>query len=634
MGKKDNVEKKNKNKDVAGIETLEYSKYFDLIKMMPIILIIAMVPFILRMVLNPIDYPVNKLWPSEVDTDVYTYGKTIAIMIISLVMLVIMYLTFKKNTIRKDRISKVIYASAGALTLSLLISTSLSSYKDLAIWGAPERYEGLIIHICYMIIFMYTYLSVRKAEDFKYIKWAMIILSTGMAIIGLSQAMGKSVINMDFVRKMIVPATIYDSLEITDGGKTVYLTLMNSNYVGSYASMTILFFIAFAISKRENVNIRITSIIISLATMFILVKSGSQAGVVGVAVGILVIVTVNIKNIIKSPGIVIIILTMVLITASSVNFMTQGSFTSNIKRTVDDTVSLFTRTPDYLHDPSYGFIIKDIVLLQDNTEIETQFGIINMTFAENSKLEFNDKSGKDIISSYDTETNVYILKEPFNAISFAVSEESNESHVQSALIYEGIYYFIFEWHAGKGIQMIDYKTNIYDWESAPYIGFEGKENVGSARGYIWSRTLPLILEKPLFGYGPDNFIMNFPQYDMLAKIYVYKNVSMITDKPHSMYLLYAINSGLVGLTSVMILWGAYIFSSIKTILKTKSHSKVYYYSMGCLGAVSAYLATGIFNDSVPVIAPVFWVILGTGYALNYILRNEDVEVAKDEKQVI
>jgi F0F1-type ATP synthase assembly protein I len=36
-----------------------------------------------------------------------------------------------------------------------------------------------------------------------------------------------------------------------------------------------------------------------------------------------------------------------------------------------------------------------------------------------------------------------------------------------------------------------------------------------------------------------------------------------------------------------------------------------------MGAVLAYLVTSIFNDSVIYVAPIFWTLLGTGFAVNH-----------------
>ena len=51
-----------------------------------------------------------------------------------------------------------------------------------------------------------------------------------------------------------------------------------------------------------------------------------------------------------------------------------------------------------------------------------------------------------------------------------------------------------------------------------------------------------------------------------------------------------------------------------------------------LGIVG-YLAAGMFNDSVVSVAPVFWILLGVGAALNTINRRADRSVAVDEDYI-
>ena len=49
--------------------------------------------------------------------------------------------------------------------------------------------------------------------------------------------------------------------------------------------------------------------------------------------------------------------------------------------------------------------------------------------------------------------------------------------------------------------------------------------------------------------------------------------------------------------------------------------------------IIGYLAAGLFNDSVVHVAPVFWILLGTGVALNTINRRADRNIAVDEDYV-
>ena len=54
------------------------------------------------------------------------------------------------------------------------------------------------------------------------------------------------------------------------------------------------------------------------------------------------------------------------------------------------------------------------------------------------------------------------------------------------------------------------------------------------------------------------------------------------------------------------------------------------YGIAIMLGVVGYLAAGIFNDSVVSVAPVFWILLGTGVALNTINRRTDKAEANGE----
>lgn len=59
-----------------------------------------------------------------------------------------------------------------------------------------------------------------------------------------------------------------------------------------------------------------------------------------------------------------------------------------------------------------------------------------------------------------------------------------------------------------GFAFVNDRMKKIDYEEAPAIGFKGKEKLGSSRGYIWSRSLPVFMNSLLLGNGPDNFFSN------------------------------------------------------------------------------------------------------------------------------
>ena len=50
------------------------------------------------------------------------------------------------------------------------------------------------------------------------------------------------------------------------------------------------------------------------------------------------------------------------------------------------------------------------------------------------------------------------------------------------------------------------------------IGFENNYDFATRRGYIWSRTFPMLKSTALIGVGADNFVYEFPNNDYVGKV--------------------------------------------------------------------------------------------------------------------
>ncbi len=188
------------------------------------------------------------------------------------------------------------------------------------------------------------------------------------------------------------------------------------------------------------------------------------------------------------------------------------------------------------------------------------------------------------------------------------------------------------------IKMIHYRTSErFDPVNADHIGFEGKEKLGSSRGYIWSRTLPLLKNCLLTGYGADTFTYVFPQNDVLAKYYSYADFGegfyVTVDKPHNMYLQIFYGNGLIALIAFLAICVFYLVDCFRLYALRREYRPEQIMGAAVMLGVVGYLAAGMFNDSVVHVAPVFWILLGVGAALNTINRRADRNVALDEDYV-
>lgn len=162
-----------------------------------------------------------------------------------------------------------------------------------------------------------------------------------------------------------------------------------------------------------------------------------------------------------------------------------------------------------------------------------------------------------------------------------------------------------------------------DVDDIEKVGFERQERFGSGRGYLWSRSIPLIKNTLIIGHGPDTFAMTFPQHDLAGKINGLDTATVIVDKPHNWYLQLAINTGVISLIAVLVMLGWYWIGSIKKWYKDKGDLD-HLIGVAALGSVTGYCITAFFNDSNVSVAPVFWIVLGIGIAFMYKKKADNI----------
>lgn len=163
--------------------------------------------------------------------------------------------------------------------------------------------------------------------------------------------------------------------------------------------------------------------------------------------------------------------------------------------------------------------------------------------------------------------------------------------------------------------------------------FSNYPKLASNRGFIWSRTFPIMFENAhnlLLGTGPDTYVMHYPHYDYVG-LYRCGFAGQIITKPHSLYLQIATQTGIISLIAFIALYVMYLISCIKLYWRSKFETLTSKVSIAILASVSGYMVAGITNDSTVTYAYVFWAMMGVGIAVNQLekkLRQEE----KDEQE--
>ena len=150
------------------------------------------------------------------------------------------------------------------------------------------------------------------------------------------------------------------------------------------------------------------------------------------------------------------------------------------------------------------------------------------------------------------------------------------------------------------------------------------DHVGSSRIFIYRNSLPLMLENPLLGVGPDNFAEIFPQADFQD----FKGSQrQIVDKAHSEYIQLGVTTGLPALFLYLALIAYILFKlkpkSFKNIDLSREKDLKKFIKSSLFFAVTAYVLQAALNISVITVAPIFWTVLG--FAGAYIRKIENFE---------
>lgn len=100
---------------------------------------------------------------------------------------------------------------------------------------------------------------------------------------------------------------------------------------------------------------------------------------------------------------------------------------------------------------------------------------------------------------------------------------------------------------------------------------------------------------------------------------------MMISKPHNMYLQIAVQTGMLSLICFLLPGLLFVLKGMSYFSRTEMNSKAKLFGASLVMAIAGYLVSGIFNDSVVAVAPLYWVFLGMGYGILFYLKRGEVK---------
>lgn len=570
--------------------------------------------------------------------DIFSQVKGLAVAIIAVIMLV-MALVCCLRLFRDIEKRSLVYVGASvAYVIMTLFSALGSKYEDIALFGFYDRAEGFFTLACYFVMFLFTMYAFRRSQDFSYIVLALMICTAVNLVIGLFQYFGNDLLNYDWFRNLVIDGSIKDNISINDAilseKRKMYGALYHYNYMGSFAGMIVPLFTVLALTSKKLVY-RIVTGLFALISVFMLLAGEARSGFVAVAAAAVVGIIVFARVLIRRWKITVSVVAAALVAVIGLNFVTDNAIFARLPSLLEDVVSLVV--PAEQTDMFASLPVREITHNDDGSvSFTTQTDVLTMAFDGESKEYLLTDSKGEPLSLKAAEYGVVVDDDDFKGINFEFVATDDEQGYD-----DGIFMWfndrddtalLFRLFKNNQIHMIDLETGRrVEPVNAEAIGFEGKEKLGSSRGYIWSRTIPLLDECLVTGYGPDTFPLIFPQNDYLAKYYAYGEGFYITvDKPHNLYIQIFMSSGLIALVAFLAICVFYLVDCFRLYALKKTYRSEQCFGISVMLAIVGYLAAGMFNDSAVSVAPVFWILLGTGAALNTINRRMDKQEREKE----
>lgn len=558
--------------------------------LIPVLLVIAVMPWVVHLAVYSCGYADYEWYSSnDVIADFYCYYKSYFLDLIGIFAGLI--LVFRMALYKEKTKNMKAYLPLGIYCLLVVCSTVFSVNRQASVRGNFESFESCIVLIAYVVLSVYAYQIMEYERDYRVIWRAVFGISLFFLIIGTFQMFQCDLMNFEWVQRLLMSKEDFElyggEIKDTFSGNNVYLTLYNPNYAG--IALNMLFAVVFTVFVTETQKWReLVYGILSLGLVILVWFTYSRASLAVLVLTLILTLFFQWKEIrdkltvqkIFCAAAGVLFLTALLIGLdASWNFKFLSRM---IDRNDREPLESMTTEEDGVHIRYAG--ADYLVWMEDG-----------QAFCRNEADRKTESAGEGEELSLPMETGAKAMyfeeDEPKLLLYLA------ETTLKFVKENDGYYY---EHESGKRSRMVRVEA----------ADFHGLEYLGSARGYIWSRVMPLLYRYLIVGSGPDTFPEVFPQNDYAGKMVYSDNPEMVIEKAHSDYLTKWVQTGFLSVICILIFYAYLIKRGMETYRKRKTADMSFRIGFGCYLACISYMAANLFNDSTLQTSPMFWVFSG------------------------
>lgn len=581
--------------------------------LIPIILAMGFIPLIVHTYTYQTGYSQFEWFSEAADAqvDCFLICKAIAIVIVGALMLAILcrkYFAGKKKQFAFETSFYCLLAYAALVILSAVFSP----YHRYVFKGAYEVFEPLWVVLAYLIFCYYTYQYVQTEEQFDFVgKWAGVGIVI-LTVLGVFQFIG-----LDFFKstigKMLISSPAYwdrlDLISFTFEPRVIYATLYNPDYLAFYFGMLIPVFAALFWSEKNKTRKIILGIVTILAVVD-LIGSTAVSGIVALPVAVVfalyVLLSRNKKSFVGGLIAAVIALAALVIACA----------TTPLGQKLHD---LFMGT----YKAYDSFAIQDI----DTTDTEVVFYVndkelhLSYVMDENGifSVSCTDENGQQL-ETYVTGENNYTT----------VLTDSAYANCTVTPVYIDDYICLDVNMDGHDWYFTNETDGTYYYYNAmgKFVKYPEIEDTGLLnddffhnRGIIWNHTWPIVKHSIIFGSGANTYGLVYPQNDYIYREYM--GTQYVYDvKAHCWFLQQWVENGLLAMLLLLAFYLWYFFKSLRLYRRADFSNRMTVIGFGIYTGTITYMIVSIANDSNVNTAPVFWILMGLGMAVNRIVGSQ------------
>lgn len=610
MGKK-NYYKKRRNTVREG-----YQGAF--LRMLPVLFMVGIVPLIVRQYAYRTGlegYP----WFANV-AEMYEFflaPKAAALTVLMFVLAGGVLLRVWKDK-KKTAFTKVLLPLFAYGVLALL-SACVSVNRTFSFNGSYEQFESVWVLLSYVLVVYYVFLYAQSEMELQVVADAICFSATVVGLLGTLQGLGFDFMATKFVQKLVTTdgflRAVGGKLSISFGNGQAYATMYNPNYLGVFGAF-VLPFLAMLVLFEKNKWRRIWHLADVVLVAVALLSSRSRAGLIAAAAALCVAMAVCIRSLLKRWYLVIPAVNFAVALVLLVNAYNDNVIFDRLKNIfAADNVKVAEYTA------ADGTVVKKTGLTEMYTAAEGVVFSYNEIHAQVSLYVDGETYG--FYALEDTGEQLSLTKSGTEELFVFEHPALQGIKVAPVFIGERLglsitagreWNFVYSESKGRYQYVTDYGKES-DMIMAESFLFENRQGFFSHRGYIWSRTLPLLKKHIVLGSGPDTFLLVYPQEDYL-QMRTNGFEHQVMTRPHSMYLQTGVQTGVLSLLCLLAFFGWYALWSLRLYCFRRLDTKEEGFGTAAFIGSVGYMVSGISNDSMVVTAPVFWGMIGLGIAAN------------------